>query len=465
MSKLVLFTNTYPYGTGETFLHEELPFVAPQFNEVLIFPLYIPGGITNGKLPDALLRPVPANVTVMAPLIYFDHKDKKNLILHGASGLFRGMEICEFFRRTVFLSGKKLWLFFNYTLLLNSILGNRKVMKTVTAQLEGANMAYFYWGDKSALMIPFLKKRLKNRLPFVVRFHGSDIYEQAKGYLPYRSNLYKALDYAVPISNNGVEYLKTNYIRSCPKNIQVHRLGSYEHAMESLAELDKEGAGEVFHLVSCSNVIELKRVDLIAKALLNIEKDIRFIERMEEVGYKKIKWTHLGDGPLLESLKDIFRMNGTLVTATFLGRVPHEQVIEFYQNNHTNLFVQVSRSEGIPVSIMEALSYGIPVVATDVGGVKELFQNPQMELPSPTDCNVPTKCTANAYSCLYGTLLSENLTVSDLENAIKNFILLPDNLTAAARTAARAEWETNWNSTKNYTAFAKFLVTIAKTPL
>lgn len=481
MSKLVLFTNTYPYGTGETFLHEELPFVAQKFDYVVIFPLYIPGGIAAGKLPDTVLRSTPANVTVMGPLICFDHKDKKNLILHGVSRLFSWMELCEFLKKRVFLSGKKLWLFFNYTLLLNSILSNSKVMRMVKAELEGTKAAYFYWGDKSALMIPYLKRKLKNRPPFVVRFHGSDIYEQAKGYLPYRSYLYKTLDYAVPISNNGAEYLKTNYIHSCPKKIHVHRLGSYDHAMESLAGLSKERVGEIFHLVSCSNVIELKRVDLIAKALLNIEKDIRFIERMEEAGYKKIKWTHLGDGPLLESLKDIFRMNGTLVTATFMGRVPHEQVIEFYQNNHTDLFVQVSRSEGIPVSIMEALSYGIPVVATDVGGVKELFQSPQMEtqasgndstsshstsqtncninaeLNIPTYCNANTKSTANTYSCLYGTLLSQNLTIVDLENAIKNFILLPDNLTAKARTAARTQWETNWNSTKNYSEFAEFI--------
>ncbi|MEG0519406.1 MAG: glycosyltransferase [Bacteroidales bacterium] len=452
MSKLVLFTNAYPYGTGETFLHEELPFVARKFDQVVIFPLYIPVQVAGEELSDIILHSVPANVTVMDPLICFDHKDKGNLILHGTSRLFSGMEICEFLKKRVFLSGKKLWLFFNYTLLLNSILSNSKVIKGVMEELEGAKTAYFYWGDKSALMIPYLKKKVKNRPSFVVRFHGSDIYEEAKGYLPYRSYLYKALDYAVPISNSGAEYLKTKYGNSCPKNIRVHRLGSYEHTEESLSELGNQPS-EVFHLVSCSNVIELKRVDLIAKALLNIEKDIRFIERMEEVGYKKIKWTHLGDGPLLESLKDIFKLNGTLVTASFAGRISHEKVIEFYLNNRADLFVQVSRSEGIPVSIMEALSYGVPVIATNVGGVKELFQSSD----NNADASFKSLASTNTSQCLYGTLLAQDLTVSDLENAIKTFILLPDTTISTARTLARIQWEANWNSTKNYTAFADFL--------
>ncbi|NCO54621.1 MAG: glycosyltransferase, partial [Bacteroidetes bacterium] len=40
-----------------------------------------------------------------------------------------------------------------------------------------------------------------------------------------------------------------------------------------------------------------------------------------------------------------------------------------------DLFINVSESEGIPVSIMEALSAGIPVIATNVGGTNEIVNN------------------------------------------------------------------------------------------
>lgn len=434
MSKLTLFTNSYPYGTGETFLHEELPFVAKKFDKIVIFPLYIPKGTENRT--DISQQPLPANVRVMQPLIPFDHKDKKSLIINGIIPKSFLMEVCEFFKRGVFLSGKKLWIYFNYTLLLNSILSNRKVMRSIKTELEQSNAAYFYWGDKSALIIPYLRKRLKNHPPFVVRFHGSDIYEEVKGYLPYRDKLYKAINYAVPISNNGMEYIKLRYKNHQPQHIELHRLGSYAHDNVCIANND------IFHIVSCSNVIELKRVEIIAKALLNIEKDFVFVERMTELGYKKIKWTHIGDGPLLEGVKEHFKLGSAFIIANFPGRLPHEKVMEFYSNNRVELFVQVSRSEGIPVSIMEALSYGIPIIATNVGGVNELFRN------------IP--------QCPYGTLLTKNLTAIDLEKAIKNFILLPDSEVEKARITARIEWETNWNNNKNYSAFANFLSGLQK---
>ena len=40
-----------------------------------------------------------------------------------------------------------------------------------------------------------------------------------------------------------------------------------------------------------------------------------------------------------------------------------------------DLFLTVSANEGIPVSIMEAQSFGIPVIATDVGGISEIVNN------------------------------------------------------------------------------------------
>ena len=40
-----------------------------------------------------------------------------------------------------------------------------------------------------------------------------------------------------------------------------------------------------------------------------------------------------------------------------------------------DLFINLSTSEGIPVSIMEAYSFGIPAIATNVGGTAELVSN------------------------------------------------------------------------------------------
>ena len=46
--------------------------------------------------------------------------------------------------------------------------------------------------------------------------------------------------------------------------------------------------------------------------------------------------------------------------------------MNYYKNESINLFVNTSSSEGLPVSIMEACSFGIPIIATDVGGTSEI---------------------------------------------------------------------------------------------
>lgn len=447
--ELAIFTNTYPYGGGETFLEQEMPFVCREFVRVHIFPLYIPGGTKREKY-----REVPQNCIVHRPLLAYDHKDKKRMLLGGVLNTAPlGFAIKEFFTRKVYCSRKRVWLWGNYLCILRSIIGNSKMMKEITGILEECSCAYFYWGDKSALAIPFLKRRLQQgKMPqFVVRFHGSDIYEEAKGYLPFRVMLYGAVDYAVTISENGKEYIEKNYI-SQPGEIKVFRLGSSYHSdacpnlgapvPENTGAADSTGA---YNILSCSNVIELKRVQLIAAAMLVLELDGELARTLAKKGINHICWTHIGDGPLLEPIKEFIMQNGipeendnetTPIAFNFIGALPHNKVLEYYQSHYTDLFLQVSRSEGIPVSIMEALSFGTPVIATNVGGVAELLPN----------------------GCGCGKLLPKELDARELAREIKEWIVtsleMPEFDLALA---ARRQWEEKWDCRKNYTAFANFL--------
>lgn len=83
---LVLFTDTFPYGTAETFLADELPFVAGRFDNVVIYPLYIPENKSaqqQTQIKKAAARQMPANAVVKEPLLNFNHKSKLGLIRHG----------------------------------------------------------------------------------------------------------------------------------------------------------------------------------------------------------------------------------------------------------------------------------------------------------------------------------------------------------------------------------------------
>ena len=116
------------------------------------------------------------------------------------------------------------------------------------------------------------------------------------------------------------------------------------------------------------------------------------------------------------------------------GSVEHSKILEYYRDNGANLFILVSRTEGVPVSIMEAFSYGIPVIATNVGGVSEMFRN-----------------------CPVGYLIDAVQTPETLKDYIVKYILIPKEEQIAIQNNARANWEENWDAEKNFTSFADAL--------
>src|SRR5690606_4461585 len=95
-------------------------------------------------------------------------------------------------------------------------------------------------------------------------------------------------------------------------------------------------------------------------------------------GKGMIEWHHFGGGQPHDELK-IAVAPGTAANKTISihlhGWTRQEDLFHIYENNHVDCFVNVRESEGIPVSIMEAMSYGIPVIATDVGASREIVNN------------------------------------------------------------------------------------------
>jgi colanic acid/amylovoran biosynthesis glycosyltransferase len=64
-----------------------------------------------------------------------------------------------------------------------------------------------------------------------------------------------------------------------------------------------------------------------------------------------------------------------MVTYAFTGELRPEQVRSLYETQPFDAFINTSKSEGIPVTIMEALYAGIPVIAPAIGGIPELVDS------------------------------------------------------------------------------------------
>lgn len=81
--------------------------------------------------------------------------------------------------------------------------------------------------------------------------------------------------------------------------------------------------------------------------------------------------TFIGDGPQFNDVKAYAKQIGVEKNATFLGaRSDVEQLLPKY-----DLFLLLSNWEGFPISIIEAMRAGLPVMASDVGGVHESVQD------------------------------------------------------------------------------------------
>ena len=65
------------------------------------------------------------------------------------------------------------------------------------------------------------------------------------------------------------------------------------------------------------------------------------------------------------------------------GQLENRDVLSFYERHHVDALLSLSLSEGLPVSMMEAQSYGIPVVACAVQGVPEIVNEDTGILVAP----------------------------------------------------------------------------------
>lgn len=82
-----------------------------------------------------------------------------------------------------------------------------------------------------------------------------------------------------------------------------------------------------------------------------------------------------GDGPELENIKSLVYKE-KIQDVTFSGYLIGKQKINAFLN--ADIYVFPSFSEGMPISILEAMASGLPIITTRVGGIKDFFINGKM---------------------------------------------------------------------------------------
>ena len=202
----------------------------------------------------------------------------------------------------------------------------------------------------------FLESQNISNIKIVSRGHRYDIYKETNSFkfLPLLENNIKNVDSVFICSKNGSDYLKKEYPKLKNK-IRTSYLGVVPQNVKS-SSIDSK----TFLTVSWFN--KNKRMSLFAEAFASIHHLL-----------PEWKWVAIGGfGDDYERAKQIITDNNLSAHVSFKGSISHSEVLDFYKNNTVSYLVNVSASEGLPVSMMEAESFGVPIIATAVGGVPEI---------------------------------------------------------------------------------------------
>lgn len=118
-------------------------------------------------------------------------------------------------------------------------------------------------------------------------------------------------------------------------------------------------AGRV-NILFIGRLTKVKGIDLLLESLDRINTDT----------LARIRLTVIGSGPLATVVQGY---GTTKHQVRWIGEVPHRNIPNYLA--HADLLVMPSRSEGLPISMLEAMSSGLPVVATTVGGISTYFDD------------------------------------------------------------------------------------------
>jgi glycosyltransferase involved in cell wall biosynthesis len=400
---IVVFTSVFPYGGTADFMTYEIGVLSEAFDKVLLVPSDNVGGT---------IFPLPKNVMVdlsvaKANKRRFRQSLRNNTSVLGVNGLINEI-INAHYPKTHPRAFGRLFLFLGQAL---------EFYKWANANYENHlrdSICYSYWMHSAAYALTLLKR--KYPLTVISRVHGFDVYAEQHypPYMPCHEATVSGLDKVYAISENGHKRLTQLYPQFTDK-FAISRLGTVDPECTSPISPQHE-----LRVASCSSIVPVKRIPLLIDGLIEFHK--RF-------PHTQLYWDHLGGGVLFESVKDYAKTLPDGVKWHMWGQVSHEEVIKFYCKNSVDVFVNVSASEGVPVSIMEAQSCGIPVIATSVGGTPEIVN------------------TEN------GLLISEQASPSEIAEALYHFTSKPLN----KRTASRKWWMTHYNAISNYENFVKIL--------
>jgi glycosyltransferase involved in cell wall biosynthesis len=353
---IFVLTKNYPFADKETYLDNEIPILADKFDKVFLIPVdeynyhkekinpvvkrYTQVEILslNTLTPTKGIQRFLRNTRVLASLIreVFQGRDGQNHLKNFRKSMTYGI-VC-----------------YDHAYRLAGVLKQTK---------NRSPILYNYWFHRGTVTSVFAKLYFNSSIKTVSRAHSSDLYHrdwntiiklENEPFMPFEWLKIKYSDFIFPISQHGYNHFQRVFGLNSQKQ-SVSRLGVLDHGKQG-----PMNEPHVFRIVTCSGITGNKRPAFLLEVL----------KRLRD---KQIEWVHIGNdsGEIADKLKADLVKENLADRVSFLGSMKNEAIFNFYATNQVNCFVNLSKAEGIPVSVMEALSFGIPAIVTNTVGNPE----------------------------------------------------------------------------------------------
>lgn len=417
---LILFTLHYPYHYMDSFIDPEIEKLSKEFDYIYIY------SHNNGS---DIIREIPSNSTANRINKRFGWKEKLSLFFLFFSKVWRQEKknISQIYGLKLNLSHyKTAFSYFAAALKIKSEIQQLIKQKELHS---GEIYVYSFFLTEATLAAALLKKQYP--LKIITRLHGYDLYfeRELNNYLPFRPYLLEQLNKLCFISKNGLQYFKeklqiTN--SDLLNKLSVHYLGTTQFNKPANSKQDLYPG----HLVIVSNswVLPLKRLHLIADALRLISEE------------HLVAWVHFGDAIGIEKeycdsfFANIEALKNSNKNIKFIlqGATSRDDILNYYHQYRIDALINVSATEGVPISMMEAFSAGFSVIGTNVGGVSEIIED-----------------GVNGY------LLSPNPSLEEIVKALLKILSQKNEESEQFKQAAYRTWEKKFDAIKNSDIFVK----------
>lgn len=224
---------------------------------------------------------------------------------------------------------------------------------------KGVEHIHAHWGSTTATMAWVVSEL--TGIPWSITLHRWDIAEDNM----LKFKVEKAV-FARCISEDGRKEVLQIAGEAYQDKIKVLHMGV--RIPETLPEMTQHP--QVMFVIACpANFVPVKGHRFLVEACALLVKQ----------GFNSFQCLLIGDGPLEESIRRQVAKLGVEEFVKFVGRLPHDELLRMYKEGKVSAVVLPSvvtedrEREGIPVSLMEAMTYGIPVISTATGGIPELL--------------------------------------------------------------------------------------------